>query len=115
MFGIGRFTEITLRVGSPATISERGTSMEAAGSVTESTVKATISRRNVKREDQDAGGSRQLVVFDFYVKKNTIEHPNQLDEYPIEIVYDGLIYSVNMVVDWPGSHQMLTADAPEQR
>ena len=112
--GIGRLTDITVRVGSPSTISKRGTSM-IPGSVTSKKTKGVIGQRNVHRYDEDIGGSRQVAVFDFFVEENTIMHPNELADYPVEVDYKGLVYRVDTVIDWPGSHQQLTGDVPESR
>lgn len=112
--GTGRRIKILLRVQAPGQINERGTEI-LPGPVAEQTVQAVITRRNVKRKDEQSGGTRQVAVFDFYLPDGTIENPYELNKHSLEVVHAGLVCSVNTVVDWPGSHQMLTADIPESR
>ena len=111
---MGRLVQVTVRIQGPAQINERGTGL-VPGSMTERTAQAVVSKRIVERESEDKGGSREHVVFDFFVPAGTLASPYELDTYPVEVIYQSLVCSISTVVDWPGSHQKLTGYVPESR
>ena len=107
--GLGRKERIIVNESLPSKIDERGTGFSPQETRTTRTL-AVVSQRTVMRNDDEAGGARQKTEYEFYIPEGIVEHPFELGQHPVTVLYRGQEFIVQEVRDWVGSHQVLKAD-----